>query len=86
MLDIQKKIRSENDSAPDAVELNVLAREQHAHTIFDINSVAMFRRLPLESQAGRSIAQQLRTANHSIFATAGDDGCIKVWRYNESQC
>jgi hypothetical protein len=67
--------------------MDVLAHEQHAHTIFDVNAVAMFRRSLAESNAGgagRPNAKHLESARRSVFATAGDDGCIKVWRYIES--
>jgi len=67
--------------------MNILAHEEHAHTIFDINAVAMFRRSPPESNdgaTGRPNAKHIESAARSMFATAGDDGCIKVWRYIET--
>jgi hypothetical protein len=60
--------------------MEMIASKSQAHTIYDINSVATFKRgIPSDDPAVNA-KDKYKGLRESMFATAGDDGTVKVWR------
>lgn len=64
---------------PSKPSLELMSSLSQAHTIYDINSVALFKR---QSGTGKKSLsdERIKRLESSVFATAGDDGEVKVWQ------
>ena len=60
-----QEVADEKDSSKWKVETKLLACIDAAHGVFDVNAVAWCPRPGMQD----------------VFATAGDDGHVKVWRF-----
>ena len=58
----------ENDETEVNVKHQLVGRVDAAHGVFDVNSVVWCPRKGMQD----------------VFATAGDDGSVKVWRFRMS--
>ena len=65
---------SENDSGPHATDWVVVAQIEGAHGVFEVNHVAWATR---KVKAGGSTPEE-----EDLIITTGDDGVVKVWRFD----
>ena len=59
----------QQDQISQPIQMQLLTLREQAHTIYDINSVAVLQ---------RNVSPGAR-----LFATAGDDGGVKIWRISD---
>lgn len=67
--------------------MELLAVQEKAHSIYDINSVQLLQRKAKDESLQVSKASSLDVLGETysqLFATAGDDGGIKVWRISDA--
>ena len=65
---------SESDPGPHATDWVIVAQMEGAHGVFEVNHVAW---APRKVKAGGSIPEQ-----EDLIITTGDDGVVKVWRFD----
>lgn len=70
------------DKSSSSVQMQLLATQDKAHTIYDINSIEILQRVSTKV-SGAIAAGALNDTKKPMFATAGDDGGVKVWLIRE---